>query len=392
MDFFNAGKEFVGDLKMDYFRQDKNSELISPFLKADLVIQAQQVPGMVSFENYEQLKARICEGVSYYSGFEYSLDTYQIALKHHDELKYVKNILQKAKKQIEKSYNEPLENVQKRIDELIDLIKTPFKKVETFIKANEKNAKKYEIYIFAEEAAKTNGLCSHAESIIRSPAFFEQRWLNASCSTAKWRFEVLSKIKKAILDIAEIEAEQNENIASAVAYYYQTLSKEKVVEFLDSLRYTAQNAERAESTAAPKSADVYAEQLAAKRENARAAIQEADASSLNDTEILNCVADSINPFTGEILAGVDDSLSRKIREIADKLESLTLALLGRRPKKQEKKPRNDSTRVGERWTLEEEQQLAEEFQRGLSVFELAQLHNRKRGGIAARLKKLGLLE
>lgn len=112
----------------------------SPFVKFDLVVQAQQTPGVVLFNNYEQLKASIGNGVSYYSQFEYSLENYQIALKHHNELKHVKSVLEKTKREIVKNYNAPLEIVEKRIDELIDLIKIPYKKVDTFIKQNEKNS------------------------------------------------------------------------------------------------------------------------------------------------------------------------------------------------------------------------------------------------------------
>lgn len=100
----------------------------SPFVKFDLVVQAQQTPGVVLFNNYEQLKASIGNGVSYYSQFEYSLENYQIALKHHNELKHVKSVLEKTKREVVKNYNAPLEIVEKRIDELIDLIKIPYKK------------------------------------------------------------------------------------------------------------------------------------------------------------------------------------------------------------------------------------------------------------------------
>ena len=136
---------------------EKIGDLISPFSNAEFSVQTQYTLGVVLFENYEQLKRQIVEGVGYYSGFEYSIETYQVAVKHFNELKHVKNILQKAKKDIVKSYNEPLEVVEARLDELIDLIKKPFKKVDDFIKGNEKNAKKYEIYIFAEKYARAKG-------------------------------------------------------------------------------------------------------------------------------------------------------------------------------------------------------------------------------------------
>ncbi len=48
-------------------------------------------------------------------------------------------------------------------------------------------------------------------------------------------------------------------------------------------------------------------------------------------------------------------------------------------------------RVGERWTSAEESALSEEWEQGLSVSDIAGLHQRRVGGILARLKTLGLL-
>ena len=48
-------------------------------------------------------------------------------------------------------------------------------------------------------------------------------------------------------------------------------------------------------------------------------------------------------------------------------------------------------RVGERWTSAEESALSEEWEQGLPVPDIAGLHQRRVGGIMARLKTLGLL-
>jgi uncharacterized protein with ParB-like and HNH nuclease domain len=48
-------------------------------------------------------------------------------------------------------------------------------------------------------------------------------------------------------------------------------------------------------------------------------------------------------------------------------------------------------RVGERWTSAEESALAEEWEQGLLISDIAGLHQRRAGGIMARLKTLGLL-
>jgi len=369
---------------------DKMVNLISPFLQTDLVIKTQQTPGVVLFENYEQLKSSIQQGVAYYRDFTYTLDTYQTALNHRRELKYVKNVLEKTKREIVKSYNEPLAMVEKRIEELINMVKVPFKKVDTFIKENERNAKKYEIYIYAENLAKINGLCNHTEHVIRSSAFFDSKWLNASRSGARWRKEVLIKIKKAVQDISYIESLQSDKTDSILAYYYQTLSMEKVEAFIASLEKIAkpkdveeQEEEEQEQAFIEQEEDLQEEIIA---DNST---EKVEGCELKDCEVLQYVADSINPYTGEMITGIDSALRMKLQEIAVEMEELKATILVRAKSNGHG---NGKTMIGQKWTEEEEKELVEEYKQGLTIRNIAQIHQRKEGGIQARLKKLGLIE
>ena len=300
-----------------------NSNIKSPFVKFDLVVQTEQTPGIVLFNNYEQLKTSISNGVSYYSDFEYTLENYQIALKHHNELKYVKNILEKTKREIVKSYNTPLEIVEKRIDELINLIKVPFKKVDTFIKQNEKNSKKYEIYIFAKEIAISNGLQEHMEHIFRSPAFFDIKWLNASCSKTNWKSAVSAKLRNAVKDINHILSIQNDNKASILANYYQTLSMEKVEEFISSLKQVSVLAEKQDSKILSNPINNTIPDEGKKTNEANKTVNNLD---LKDSEVLDCVANSVNPYTGEVITGIDNLLKIKLKEIAERVDFISCDL------------------------------------------------------------------
>lgn len=289
----------------------------SPFIKFDLVVQTEQIPGVVLFNNYEQLKTNISNGVSYYSKFEYTLENYQTALKHHNELKYVKNILEKTKREIVKNYNTPLEIVEKRIDELINLIKVPFKKVDTFIKQNEKNSKKYEIYIFAKDVAISNGLQEHMEHIFKSPAFFDAKWLNASCSKVNWKSAVSLKLRNAVDDINHILSMQNDNKASILANYYQTLSMEKVEEFINSLNRVSVLTDKQDLKIPSNPVN---NTILGAGENVDNLNKPLNNSGFKDSEILDCVANSINPYTGEVITGIDDLLKTKLKEIAEKID------------------------------------------------------------------------
>ena len=366
----------------------------SPFVKFDLVVHAQQTPGVVLFENYEQLKQNISNGVAYYSEFEYTLDNYQVALKHHNELKYVKNILEKTKREIVKSYNAPLELVEKRLEDLINLIKVPFKKVDTFIKQNKQNSKKYEIYLFAKGFAISNGLQEHMENIFRSPAFFETKWLNASCSKSSWKTAVTSKIKNAARDINQILSMLGNNTASILAHYYQTLSMSKVDEFVNSLKSASNIAEKSSpvNITKPSSIDTAPQEI-----QITSNTNEMVNGDLKDYEILKCIANSVNPYTGEVISGIDNCLKLKLEEISVKLEKIfkqdindgTIKLVKAKEKIQHDE---DFPMAWERWTEQEDARLIEEFNKGLTIKQIAEIHNRKIGGIRSRLKKHNLID
>jgi hypothetical protein len=49
-------------------------------------------------------------------------------------------------------------------------------------------------------------------------------------------------------------------------------------------------------------------------------------------------------------------------------------------------------RAYQRWTAEEDAELTEQFHAGCTVAEMAKMHDRRRGGISARLVRLGLID
>ena len=300
---------------------------LSPFIGLDLVVDAKQTPGIVLFENYETVKQRVIDGVSFYADFQYSLDNYKVALDHYYELKYVKDILEKAKRQIKKSYNQPLEIVENQLDELIELIKKPFKKVDTFIKQNEKEAKKHSIYIFAKKYALSLGLHDHIAQILNSPAFFDQRWLNATCRQSIWTNEVTKKLVAAHNDIQQILEAKNENTPSILAHYYQTLSLKQTMDFLDSLMLAKTVTTENNETVADNNETVNDSKKQTIEEPSanvsKPSLDKTDTQNnrplLTDYEVLKSVAKSINPFTGEVIVGIDEDLRNRLMMIASKI-------------------------------------------------------------------------
>ena len=111
----------------------------------ELVVLAEQEPGVVVFHNYDALKAELEKGLAYYEGFTYTVENFNTAVAHRDELKKVKKLLEDKKKEIEAAYTAPFVDVEAKLVELIEMVKVPFKIADDFIKTAEKEVKRHEI-------------------------------------------------------------------------------------------------------------------------------------------------------------------------------------------------------------------------------------------------------
>jgi len=101
-------------------------------------------------------------------------------------------------------------------------------------------------------------------------------------------------------------------------------------------------------------------------------------------ELLKMLADGVNPLTGEVL-DYNDSCNQG--EIVRALNTAVTEL----DKLIAKKSRSQPDNAGKPWTKEEEDQLVKEYQSGITAIEIAKIHNRSKGAIAARLVRLGLI-
>ena len=105
---------------------------------------------------------------------------------------------------------------------------------------------------------------------------------------------------------------------------------------------------------------------------------------LRAKELLAALADGINPLTGEILPD-EDSCNQV--EIVRALNTAVAELDKLAAKRSRPQPEN----AGKPWTKEEEEQLVKEFHCGNTANEIAKLHNRSKGAVAARLVRLGFV-
>ena len=197
----------------------------------EIIVIANQNPGTASFDNYEELKKRLSEGLSVYSTTDYSVENIDVARSDFKELKSIKKQLSDKKKELEKAYSMPIEEVSEKLGELIDLVNVPYKMLDNMIKDFEKTEKKKEIIEYATEKASVLG--EYGTNVVNSEMFFNEKWLNKSLKEKEWKSEVDKKIMDAADAIAVINETGGENKPMLLAFYFSKLSLDGADQFLN---------------------------------------------------------------------------------------------------------------------------------------------------------------
>jgi hypothetical protein len=97
-------------------------------------------------------------------------------------------------------------------------------------------------------------------------------------------------------------------------------------------------------------------------------------------EIVRMLADGIDPITGEVFPAQSPYQNADIvRALHKAAEALNIT----------KRKRSLPARAGKSWEEDESNLLAERFDSGMPIVEIAKVHERTKGAIAARLVRLG---
>ena len=200
----------------------------------DIVIRAEQTPGVVRFYNFEELKRILQNGVSVYNETEYTVTDLQQAEDDLHILKTVKKRLTDKKKELESAYTMPIEEVKKQIDELLGIVKAPLDRINGFIDDCKRNTKKQEILKYAEEKGTVLG--RYAEKIIESDSFFNEKWLNKTYSTKNWRKDIDEIIINASDSIKTISQMGDEKKQILMGYFLDKLSLDGAERFLENIK------------------------------------------------------------------------------------------------------------------------------------------------------------
>jgi hypothetical protein len=104
-------------------------------------------------------------------------------------------------------------------------------------------------------------------------------------------------------------------------------------------------------------------------------------------KIVEPLANGINPFNGEIFE--KDKIFQNpmvVRALFRAIDALKGDI------RREKRKKNAPERAGQPWNEKEDEELAKQFDNGMSIKELASRHKRTRVAIESRLERLGKIE
>lgn len=193
-------------------------------------------PGVVTFENYEELKASLTRYVSEtFDVVDYDVDGLEAAKADYEELNDRKKAINKVKRELKAAYSAPYDEVEKKLDELVAIINAPLKRAEDYKKKAEEQEKKDQVLQYAKECASKR-FGDAWSKVVESPAFFNNRWLNKTMSMKTIQEDINGVVDRAARDITTIQKTGGAQASVLLARYYDTLSMDGMDVFLNNLK------------------------------------------------------------------------------------------------------------------------------------------------------------
>lgn len=202
----------------------------------ELSLISRQEPGIVSLDNFEELKAALQRQLAVYQTVVYSADGIKAAKKDKATLNKLKKAVDEKRKEIKKIYMQPYTIVEAQAKELIALIDEPLRLIGDFIAQEEEQDKivrRAEIRAFFD--LHSHPLGAMADAVFSSPAFYETKWENKSTSVKTYQDAIMAKIGAAATDLSSISAMGGSYTAALMDRYIQTFSLEGITEYNASL-------------------------------------------------------------------------------------------------------------------------------------------------------------
>ena len=189
--------------------------------------------GEAQFTNFIEVRDELSSRMADYDKLVTNLTDADSARISLTELKDLRDTLTDAQKELENVYTKPYAEAMAKLDELIAMVDTRYKPLRKFVDDKDKEQKKEDIFEYAHKAAADYG--SVGESLVQSPAFFNEDWLLRKYTVGKYRKEVDSILDHGIRDLASIQLAGGEHVREMTAHYLTDLSMDSVQAFRNRL-------------------------------------------------------------------------------------------------------------------------------------------------------------
>lgn len=206
----------------------------------ELMIITRQAPGIVKFDNFEEIKTWLAERLKDYKNLAYTEDSLKLAKADKAELNRLKKALDERRKEIKKIYMEPYLAIEAQIKELIEMINEPLAEIKAFADSMEtarKEEKRAEIKRYYDTISAPLGELS--ELLFQSEAFFDKKWLNATAKTKVWQDGIRKKVAQASADLSTIQQTGGSQTPALITRYIESMDMAATTAYQKSLQQTA---------------------------------------------------------------------------------------------------------------------------------------------------------
>lgn len=206
----------------------------------ELMIITRQAPGVVTFDNFEEIKAWLAERLEGYKNLVYNENSLKLAKADKAELNRLKRALDERRKEIKKLYMEPYLAIEAQIKELTAMIDEPLAEIKAFtdsMEAARKEEKRAEIKRYYDTISEPLGELS--DMLFESEAFFDKKWLNASTKPKVWQDGVREKIAQASADLRTIQQTGGSQTPALISRYMESMDMAATTSYQKSLQETA---------------------------------------------------------------------------------------------------------------------------------------------------------
>ena len=189
-------------------------------------------PGLLTIDNFEQLKETLQGLMARYEGRTYGPETLALAKSDKKELSRLRKQIDERRKEIKRTYLAPYNEFKEKVDELLALIDAPLDEIKAVVAEadeRERGARREEIHAFF--IRKSAELGSQAELLWNSPAFADSKWFNKTCSAALWQREVQEKIEAAARELEMIRMTGGQHTTALTERYLSTLDAAELAEY-----------------------------------------------------------------------------------------------------------------------------------------------------------------